>query len=128
LLTAELRESVLAEREQLVLKPADEFGGSGVVVGREASPEEWAALISAGVAEGLHLVQDYSRPDRMTMDFVHLETGAQEEAQVPFSIGPYTFARQGAGCYVRIGSQGEGEVLNLKRNVHVTGSLLLGDT
>jgi hypothetical protein len=60
------------------------------------------------------------------MDFVQLETGAQEEAQVPFSIGPYTFARQGAGCYVRIGSQGEGEVLNLKRNVHVTGSLLLG--
>jgi hypothetical protein len=126
MLTAELLPAVLAEREQLVLKPADEFGGSGVVVGRETSPEEWASLIEHGVAEGLHLVQDYTRPDRMTMDFVHLETGAQEEAQVPFSIGPYTFARQGAGCYVRIGSQGEGEVLNLKRNVHVTGSLLLG--
>jgi hypothetical protein len=126
MLTAELLPAVLAEREQLVLKPADEFGGSGVVVGRETSPEEWASLVEHGVAEGLHLVQDYSRPDRMTMDFVHLETGAHEEAQVPFSIGPYTFARQGAGCYVRIGSQGEGEVLNLKRNVHVTGALLLG--
>ena len=127
MLTPSLVESVLAEREQLVLKPTDEFGGSGVVVGREASPEEWEALITDGAAEGLHLVQDYSRPDRMTMNFVHLETGEQEEAQIPFSIGPYTFARQGAGCYVRIGSQGEGEVLNLKRNVHVTGSLLLGE-
>ncbi|QNE18976.1 circularly permuted type 2 ATP-grasp protein [Kribbella qitaiheensis] len=126
MLTRELQDSVLAEREELVLKPADEFGGSGVVVGREATPEEWTALIEHGVAEGLHLVQDYSRPDRMTMDFVHLETGAHEGAEVPFSIGPYSFARQGAGCYVRIGSQGEGEVLNLKRNVHVTGSLLLG--
>ncbi|TDU90948.1 hypothetical protein EV138_4549 [Kribbella voronezhensis] len=127
MLTSALVPSVLAEREQLVLKPADEFGGSGVVVGREASPEEWTALVSEGVTEGLHLVQDYTRPDRMTMDFVHLESGVHEEAQVPFSIGPYTFGRQGAGCYVRIGSQGEGEVLNLKRNVHVTGSLLLGD-
>jgi uncharacterized circularly permuted ATP-grasp superfamily protein len=127
MLTAAIAESVLAEREQLVLKPADEFGGSGVVVGREASVEEWAALVTAGAAEGLHLVQDYTRPDRMTMDFVHLTSGVCEEAKVPFSIGPYTFARRGAGCYVRIGSQGEGEVLNLKRNVHVTGSLLLGD-
>jgi hypothetical protein len=60
------------------------------------------------------------------MDFVHLPSGGHEQAEVPFSIGPYTFGRRGSGCYVRIGSQGEGEVLNLKRNVHVTGSLLLG--
>lgn len=126
LLTPELVSSVLAEQEQLVLKPADEFGGSGVVVGREATAEEWRALVEQGALEGLHLVQDYSRPDRMEMDFVHLSTGVQERAEVPFSIGPYTFGRRGSGCYVRIGSQGEGEVLNLKRNVHVTGSLLLG--
>jgi hypothetical protein len=127
LLTPDLVASVLAERESLVLKPADEFGGSGVVVGREATPGEWRALVERGASEGLHLVQDYSRPDRMVMDFVHLETGLHETAEVPFSIGPYTFGRRGSGCYVRIGSQGEGEVLNLKRNVHVTGSLLLGD-
>ncbi|MEV8374533.1 hypothetical protein AB0P21_17470 [Kribbella sp. NPDC056861] len=126
LLTPALVSSVLAERELLVLKPADEFGGSGVVVGREASDEEWRELIERGAAEGLRLVQDYSKPDRMVMDFVGLGGGAHERAEVPFSIGPYTFGRRGAGCYVRIGSQGEGEVLNLKRNVHVTGSLLLG--
>jgi hypothetical protein len=125
LLTPSLVPSVLAEREQLVLKPADEFGGSGVVVGREASAEEWQQLIERGAAEGLHLVQDYSRPDRMAMDFVHLASGEHEQAEVPFSIGPYTFGRRGSGCYVRIGSQGEGEVLNLKRNVHVTGALVL---
>ncbi|MEV6410343.1 hypothetical protein [Kribbella sp. NPDC051718] len=126
MLTPSLVPSVIAEREQLVLKPTDEFGGSGVVVGREASAGEWQGLIERGAAEGLHLVQDYSRPDRMTMDFVHLTSGEHETAEVPFSIGPYTFGRRGSGCYVRIGSQGEGEVLNLKRNVHVTGSLLLG--
>jgi hypothetical protein len=126
LLTPELVSSVLAERELLVLKPADEFGGSGVVVGREATPEEWRVLVERGASEGLQLVQDYSRPDRMVMDFVHLDSGAHDTTEVPFSIGPYTFGRRGSGCYVRIGSQGEGEVLNLKRNVHVTGSLLLG--
>ncbi|MFI5711734.1 hypothetical protein [Kribbella sp. NPDC051620] len=126
LLTPSLVSSVVAEREQLVLKPCDEFGGSGVVVGREASAGEWQGLVERGAADGLHLVQDYSRPDRMVMDFVHLTSGEHERAEVPFSIGPYTFGRRGSGCYVRIGSQGEGEVLNLKRNVHVTGSLLLG--
>jgi hypothetical protein len=125
LLTPALVSSVVAEREQLVLKPADEFGGSGVVVGREASAEEWQGLVEQGAAAGLHLVQDYSRPDRMLMDFVHLPSGGHEQAEVPFSIGPYTFGRRGSGCYVRIGSQGEGEVLNLKRNVHVTGALLV---
>jgi hypothetical protein len=95
-------------------------------VGREATPAQWQALVEKSCEEGLHLVQDYSRPDRMTMDFVHLDSGAHEQADVPFSIGPYSFGRRGSGCYVRIGSQGEGEVLNLKRNVHVTGSLLLG--
>ncbi|ADB35062.1 protein of unknown function DUF407 [Kribbella flavida DSM 17836] len=125
LLTASNRLMALADRKRLVLKPADEFGGEGVLVGREQSPDDWAAAIDRGVADGSHLLQEYSRPDRLLMDFVHLESGRVEQAEIPFSIGPYSFGRRGAGCYVRIGSQDEGEVLNLKRNVHVTGALVL---
>lgn len=124
-LTAASVPTVLAEREHLVLKPADEFGGAGVLVGREETPADWAAAVDRGVYEGLHLVQEYARPDRVTMDFVNLQTGRHEQAAVPMSLGPYSFGRRGAGCYVRIGSQHEGEVLNLKRNVHVTGPLLV---
>jgi glutathionylspermidine synthase len=125
LLTPALLPAALAEQERLVLKPTDRFGGAGVLLGREASPADWATAIGRAVDEGLHLVQEYARPDRVAMDFVHLASGRREQAAVPVSLGPYSFGRRGAGCCVRIGSQQEGEVLNLQRNVHVTGPLLV---
>lgn len=38
---------VLANRERLVLKPSDDYGGKGVVLGWEVSEEEWARAIEA---------------------------------------------------------------------------------
>src|SRR5205085_6377257 len=40
-----------AEREQLVIKPNDEYGGTGVVLGWEASESTWDAAIARAVAE-----------------------------------------------------------------------------
>ena len=38
---------VLANRERLVLKPSDDYGGKGVLLGWEVSEEEWARAIEA---------------------------------------------------------------------------------
>jgi hypothetical protein len=109
----------------LVLKPADEYGGSGVLVGHETSDSEWAEGLAEGVRRGDFLLQDYVRPDRLTMDFTNLETGEHLQTEVPYSVGPYTFGRESFGCFLRVGSHEHGEVLNLKRAVHVTGPLLV---
>jgi hypothetical protein len=127
LLTADQVADAVERRTELVLKPADEFGGSGVMVGHESAPEAWRAGLDEGVRRGDFLLQDYVRPDRLEVEMVHVETGEHLRAAVPYSVGPYTFGRKGYGCYLRLGSHEHGEVLNLKRAVHITGPLLIGD-
>jgi hypothetical protein len=39
------------QRDQLVLKPHDEYGGKGIVLGWEVSPDEWSAAIRHALAE-----------------------------------------------------------------------------
>jgi hypothetical protein len=126
LLTAGLLEHATERRAELVLKPADEYGGAGVLVGHECEPGAWREGLEEAVRRGDFLLQDYVRPDRLTMDFVNLETGEHLQAEVPYSVGPYTFGRKAYGCFLRVGCHEQGEVLNLKRAVHVTGPLLVG--
>lgn len=42
---------VLANREQLVLKPNDDYGGKGIVLGWTVSESEWHAAVSKALAE-----------------------------------------------------------------------------
>jgi glutathionylspermidine synthase len=125
--TAGLVEDAVRRRTELVLKPADDFGGAGVMVGHESEAEAWRAGLDEAVRRGDFVLQDYVRPDRLEVEFVHVETGELLQTQVPYSVGPYTFGRKPFGCYLRVGSHEHGEVLNLKRGIHVTGPLLIDD-
>ncbi|WBQ06431.1 hypothetical protein [Kribbella sp. CA-293567] len=124
-LSSEMLEDAVAQQASLVLKPADEYGGAGVLVGHETEPGAWREGLEEAVRRGGFLLQDYVRPDRLSMDFVNIETGAHLAAEVPYSVGPYTFGRKSYGCFLRVGCQEQGEVLNLKRAIHVTGPLLV---
>jgi hypothetical protein len=118
-------DDAIARRAELVLKPADEYGGAGVLVGHETEPEVWREGLEEALRRSGFLLQDYVRPDRLTMDFTNLDTGEQLQVEVPYSVGPYTFGRKPFGCFLRVGSHEHGEVLNLKRAIHVTGPLLV---
>lgn len=47
----DLLEHVAAEREQLVLKPNDEYGGKGIVLGWEVTHDEWQRAVATALAE-----------------------------------------------------------------------------
>ncbi|NEA34108.1 circularly permuted type 2 ATP-grasp protein [Streptomyces sp. SID13031] len=125
LITAELLDDAVARQALLVLKPADEYGGAGVLVGHETDPGAWREGLEEAIRRGGYLLQDYVRPDRLTMDFTNIDTGEHLQVEVPYSVGPYTFGRKSFGCFLRVGSHEHGEVLNLKRAIHVTGPLLV---
>lgn len=125
LVTASMLEHAVEHQAALVLKPADDYGGAGVLVGHECEPGAWREGLEEAIRRGTYLLQDYVRPDRLSMDFVHLSSGEQLKAEVPYSVGPYTFGRKSFGCFLRVGCHEQGEVLNLKRAVHVTGPLLV---
>ncbi len=47
--TVKLAKLLLDQRERFVLKPVDDYGGRGVVLGWETTPEDWARAIEASM-------------------------------------------------------------------------------
>jgi uncharacterized circularly permuted ATP-grasp superfamily protein len=48
---------ILEERERMVLKPNDEYGGKGIVLGWEVAADAWERVVRAALAEP-HIVQE----------------------------------------------------------------------
>jgi hypothetical protein len=48
---------ILAERERLVLKPNDDYGGAGVVLGWTVTPDEWSTALAAAL-QSPYIVQE----------------------------------------------------------------------
>jgi glutathionylspermidine synthase len=114
-------------REDLVLKPAGTYGGAGVVVGREVTPERWDEALRAAVDAGGHLVQQYVPVDRLAMHFVEIATGDVREADVPYCVAPYLFGGRAAGAYLRfaVPDSKSGSVVNLGQGALTSGLLLV---
>ena len=49
----DLLQSFVAERENFVIKPSDEYGGTGVMLGWETSESEWDKMIQTAVSSGV---------------------------------------------------------------------------
>lgn len=123
-LTADQLDRALAEQADLVAKPAGGSAGHGVLIGRALSPVAWEDGVRAAIDAGGHILQRYHQADRVSMDFVRIETGETVSAEVPYSLAPYLFGRTGSGALARVGYPGCEEVLNLARGVLMTGILL----
>ncbi|WBQ06430.1 hypothetical protein [Kribbella sp. CA-293567] len=117
-----LRQRVIDERERLVFKPTDDYGGHGVFIGPQTSPEDWAAAIDA--ATGPHIFQELIEADPLTMQFLKPETGEVVEADVSYCVSTYLFDRIPAGVFTRFSPPGAGGVVNLTQGA-LTGGLLL---
>ncbi|MDH6578178.1 hypothetical protein [Kitasatospora sp. MAP5-34] len=55
----------LLQREQsrFILKPLNQYGGAGTVVGRDVSPAEWAGALDAAEQSQRYVAQEFFRPD-----------------------------------------------------------------
>ena len=54
----DLVEWTRANKEKLVLKPNDDYGGHGIYIGWNSSVSEWDDAIKTGLADGDYLVQE----------------------------------------------------------------------
>lgn len=59
--TVDLVTYVKAHRDDMIIKPAFEYGGAGIAAGWKASDAEWSDLVD-GALSGSHVVQRRSRP------------------------------------------------------------------
>lgn len=93
----DLEKFVLSHKEKLVLKPALEYGGKGVLIGFNTLEEQWEESVRNAFQEQVWLVQEYIEP--YTYLFQEGEEGCSEHNAI---WGIFMFGNSYGGCFLRI--------------------------
>ena len=102
-----LPEIARTEREQLVLKPNDEYGGKGVTLGWETAAPEWDRALNAALADppGTWVIQQRI-PVRREV-FPHFdEAGRVTMRDMLVDLAPYLFRGRMSGYLTRLSETG----------------------
>lgn len=97
--TIDLIEWARDHREDLVLKPNDEYGGRGVVVGHNVEQDVWERALAVGLAD-LSIVQQ--RVAVPTRDFPVLDEGRLAWSRRYVDFDPYLFRGRVGGYLTRL--------------------------
>ena len=103
----ELLEFLRSERQNLVLKPSDEYGGSGVTLGWETTEAQWDACIEKAIesTQGCWIVQERI-PIRREM-FPWIQSNGQVEFRdMLVDFAPYLFRGKLCGFLTRLSATG----------------------
>jgi hypothetical protein len=103
----ELLPFVRRERNKLVLKPSDEYGGSGVTLGWETDERAWDAAIEKAIApnNGCWIVQERIPIRREVYPWVKPD-GEVEFRDMLVDFAPYLFRGKVAGFLTRLSATG----------------------
>lgn len=101
--TFDLLSFVSDNRERLVLKPASDYGGRGVMLGNETEQSVWDATIEEHAEAGDFIAQEYvAIPEEM---FPIVEDGRVQMRLKRFNINPFAIGGSYAGMLTRISDQ-----------------------
>jgi hypothetical protein len=108
----ELLTFIREQRENLVLKPSDEYGGTGVTLGWETSKSAWDATIekaisavSTGGDAGCWIVQERIPIRREVFPYI-TQQGSVESKDMLVDFAPYLFRGRLAGFLTRLSATG----------------------
>jgi uncharacterized circularly permuted ATP-grasp superfamily protein len=103
----ELLKFLRSARENLVLKPSDEYGGTGVKLGWESSEADWDATIAAAVAatQGCWIVQERIPIRREVFPWIQAN-GEVEFRDMLVDFAPYLFRGKMSGFLTRLSATG----------------------
>jgi uncharacterized circularly permuted ATP-grasp superfamily protein len=95
-----------ARRERFVIKPNDEYGGTGVALGWEQSEREWDQVIAQAVsgAEGTWIAQERIAIRREIFPVCEQDTVHERDMLVDFA--PYLFRGKLSGFLTRLSTTG----------------------
>ena len=94
----DLLDYVSQNKNNFVIKPNDEYGGKGVVIGGEASQHEWENVLEAALSDK-YVVQEKVKLSKET--FPYYDEGLKFEDLV-VDLDPYLFGVNTAGCMTRL--------------------------
>ncbi|MGA2809872.1 MAG: hypothetical protein ABSG16_00630 [Candidatus Acidiferrum sp.] len=103
----ELLPFIRAERNNLVLKPADEYGGSGVTLGWETDESAWDTILEKALSgkHGAWITQE--RIPIRRENFPHITNqGKVEQKDVLVDFAPYLYRGKLSGFLTRLSATG----------------------
>jgi len=103
----ELLDFVRRQRNNLVLKPSDEYGGSGVTLGWETSESDWDAVLEKAIAtsQGCWIVQERIPIRREVFPWVQPD-GTVDYRDMLVDLAPYLFRGKVCGFLTRLSATG----------------------
>lgn len=103
----ELLAFIEQERESLVLKPSDEYGGSGVTLGWETSDSGWDSAIERALSakDGVWIVQERIPIRREVFPYI-ANIGKVDYREMLVDFAPYLFRGKVAGFLTRLSATG----------------------
>jgi len=103
----ELLAFIRKERERLVLKPSDEYGGSGVTLGWETSEAAWDEAIERALMgkNGAWIVQERIPVRREVFPYI-AQAGRVDYRDMLVDFAPYLFRGKLSGFLTRLSSTG----------------------
>jgi hypothetical protein len=108
----ELLAFIRKERENLVLKPSDEYGGTGVTLGWETSEHDWdgtmekaVSAVRAGGDAGCWIVQERIPIRREVFPWI-TPAGGVEFKDMLVDFAPYLFRGKLSGFLTRLSATG----------------------
>ena len=103
----ELLAFLRSEREKLVLKPSDEYGGSGVTLGWESSEAAWDTSIEKAMtaSQGCWIVQERIPIRREVFPWIQ-PGGGVEFRDMLVDFAPYLFRGKVSGFLTRLSATG----------------------
>ncbi|GAA0703308.1 hypothetical protein GCM10010193_67720 [Kitasatospora atroaurantiaca] len=91
----------LRERADLVLKPANEGSGRGVVFGTDLDDHSWRALVTESARQGTVVLQRRVDGDSVRMPFLDPSSAAQCDLRLPYVLSPFLVGGRICGALVR---------------------------
>ena len=114
--TIDLKEFVLANKDRLLLKPADGVAGFGISVGRAMRQDKWELAVEIAFEEKKWVVQDY-------VEALHFLYQSRSGNLQPHKMvwGFFQFGTEYAGCLLRLMELGDDrEIINSHQGAEVS--------
>jgi len=100
--TIDLIELLRSHREKFLLKPNDDYGGSGIIVGWESTESEWDAALEQALAEPF-VVQERAVVEKV--EFPMYDGPKAEMHELLIDFDPFLFRGRVEGGLVRLSPQ-----------------------
>jgi hypothetical protein len=99
----DLVEFVRANRERLVLKPNDDYGGHGIYIGWSGGQSDWDEAVGVALADGDYIAQERVRTARETFPALQ-EDGTVVFAEQLVDLDPLLFNGKVGSAFTRLSS------------------------